>query len=251
MALLAKGCNWGDGEEDGQLWKYSSSSGGSMEGSQGPPADIWTLEMMPLSTMMAPYDARANLSQPRRRYLQPRAEIPDQILDVGSVGRWWPLLRHRPAGQPWHRCSAHPGGPTACLPPTARTGSYFSVRGKPRTSGRRQPEHFLSHPRKRRCTRRAQSSACSTQAETGVPEWGGQGHGVRGKRKKRLRAPGRGRARKDLESGLGSEFREAQPDTCMFEEEKRRPRQGEPYASFSGGPDRGGLVARDLPVCHW
>lgn len=107
---------------------------------------------------------------------------------------------------------------------------------------------FPPHPRKRCCTRRAQSSACSTQAETGVPEWGGQGHGVRGKRKRRLRAPGRGRARRDLESGLGSEFREAQPDTCMFEEEKRRPRQGERLASFSGGPARGGLAARDPPT---
>lgn len=95
---------------------------------------------------------------------------------------------------------------------------------------------FPPHPRKRCCTRRAQSSACSTQAETGVPEWGGQGHGVRGKRKRRLRAPGRGRARRDLESGLGSEFREAQPDTCMFEGRETAAQAGGAVGKFLGRP---------------
>lgn len=82
----------------------------------------------------------------------------------------------------------------------------------------------------RSCTRRAPSSACGTEAETGVPAWGGQGRGVRGKRKKRLRAPGRGRERRDLESGLGSEFREAQSDTFLLERKE------------NGGPGRRSIL---------
>lgn len=60
----------------------------------------------------APFDAQASLYQARCRYLQPRwTDVPDRILDVGFVGRWWVLgarmrdcdINDAPAGSPAHR----------------------------------------------------------------------------------------------------------------------------------------------------
>lgn len=158
------------------------------------------------------------------------------------------LILHDFLGQPWQRSKIstlvgpRPESFPACLP-----GSYFSVHSKPRSLAANGfpllPQKAVAKSLALRSFTGREGTELSMQhrGRNWGPVVGWSGPCVEGKGEECLRAPGRRGERRDPESGLGSELREALIEhTYFMEEEKRGYREAEHFTSISRGPDRAG-----------